>query len=169
MLQYATPVQRVFELIIDVIVFWAVFFFYLFVFNMDENGKVQFLQTLFSWPVLVYWISYFPLIEGYTEQTLGKKLMGLRVAPVSGGELEMSQSFIRRFFDIVDLMFFGLVGMLVMSRSDINQRVGDKVAKTIVIIHREVACVKCGVKSVLTPNELIAGQFECPECGHLND
>ena len=169
MLQYATPVQRVFELIIDVIVFWLVFFFYLFVFNMDENGKVQFLSTFFSWPVLVYWIIYFPFMEGYTGQTLGKKLMGIRVAPTSGGDLEMSQAFIRRLFDFVDLMFFGLVGILVMSRSDINQRVGDKVANTIVILHREVACVKCGTKSILTPNELIAGKFECPECGHLND
>ena len=169
MLQYATPVQRIFELIIDIIVFWAVFFFYLFVFNMDENGSINFFQTLFSWPVLLYWVIYFPLIEGHFGQTLGKRLMKIRVAPVSGGELEMWQSFVRRIFDIVDLLFFGLVGILVMSRSDINQRVGDKVAKTIVIVHHEVACVNCKVKVVLTPNDLIAGKFECPDCGHMND
>jgi uncharacterized RDD family membrane protein YckC len=169
MLQYATPVQRIFELIIDIIVFWAVFFFYLFVFNVNEEGEPMFYEALFSWPVLGFLIIYFPFLEGYTGQTLGKRLMGIRVAPVSGGDLEMSQAFIRRLFDFVDLMFFGLVGLLVMSRSDINQRVGDKVAKTVVILHREIACVNCGVKSVLTPNELIAGNFNCPECGHLND
>jgi uncharacterized RDD family membrane protein YckC len=169
MLQYATPVQRVFEFIIDIIVFWAVFLFYLFVFNMDENGKVQFLQTLFSWPILVYWVIYFPLVEGYTGQTLGKRLMGIRVASASGDDAEIGQSFVRRLFDIVDLMFFGIVGILVMSKSDTNQRIGDKVAKTVVIVHREVACVKCGVKAVLTPNDLSAGSFECPDCGHLND
>jgi len=169
MLQYATPVQRVFELIIDIIIFWVAFFIYLFAFNVDENGKFLFLQTLFSWPVLLYWIMYFPILEGVYGQTLGKRVMKIRVASVSGDELTMGQSIIRRLFDVVDLFLFGLVGILVLSRSDINQRVGDKVAGTIVIVHREVKCVNCGSASVLTPNELIAGKFACPECGHLND
>jgi uncharacterized RDD family membrane protein YckC len=169
MLQYATPVQRIFELIIDVIIFWVVFFIYLFAFNMDENGKFHFLQTLFSWPVLLYWIIYFPIIEGIYGQTFGKRAMKIRVASASGNELTLGQSVVRRLFDVVDLFFFGLVGILVMSRSDKNQRVGDKVAGTIVILHREVACVQCGVSAVLNPNELLAGKFTCPECGHLND
>jgi len=169
MLQYASPVQRVFELIIDSIIFWLVFFFYLFVFQMNDEGRVPFLQTLFSWPVLLYWIIYFPIVEGITGQTVGKRLMKIRVASVSGEEFTMGQSCIRRLFDVVDLFFFGLVGILVMSRSDKTQRVGDRVAGTIVIMHHEVACVKCGTTSVLNPNELIAGNFTCPDCGHLND
>lgn len=169
MLQYASPVQRIFELIIDTLIFWAVFFFYLFVFVVDGTGKIPFLQTLFSWPVLLYWVVYFPLIEGITGQTVGKRVMKIRVASASGGEFTLGQSFIRRLFDVVDMFLFGLVGILVMSRSDKNQRVGDKVAGTIVILHHEVACVKCGTKSVLNPAELVAGQFTCPECGHLND
>lgn len=169
MLQYATPLQRIIAYLIDVAIFWVVFLVYVIFFQVDEKGRVLFLSNLFSWKVLAYWVLYFPFVESQTGRTIGKWLMGLRVADARGNELAFWQPFLRHFLDVVDFLFFGLVGLLVMSRSDKNQRVGDKVAQTIVIRHVELRCTQCGVKSILTPNELTAGNFTCPSCGHLND
>ena len=135
---------------------------------MDENGRFNFFGSFFSLPVLIFWIIYFPLAEGLAGQTVGKRLMKIRVVSIENDNLMIWRALIRRLFDLVDMLFFGLVGILIMSRSDKTQRLGDKVAGTIVILYNEVACMNCGTKCLLTVEELQKGQFTCPDCGHLN-
>ena len=168
MLQYASSAQRVMALLFDCLIFLAVFVFFLIFIEMDENGKFSFFGSFFSLPVLIFWLVYFPLAEGLAGQTVGKRLMKIRVVSLESDNLTLLQGLIRRLFDLVDMLFFGLVGILVMSQSDKTQRLGDKVAGTIVILYNEVACSKCGTKCLLTVEELHKGQFTCPDCEHLN-
>jgi uncharacterized RDD family membrane protein YckC len=73
---------------------------------------------------------YFPLLEGRFGQTLGKRLLGLRVVKESGTAIGYKEAFMRRlsfYFDFValDALFIPFTGK--------RQRAMDIVAKTVVI------------------------------------
>ena len=169
MLQYASSIERITALLFDCLIFLAVFIFFLIFIEMDENGRFSFFGSFFSFPVLIFWLIYFPLSEGLSGQTLGKRIMKIRVVALERDNLTLWQALVRRLFDLVDMLFFGLVGILLMSRSDKTQRLGDSMAGTIVIKYNEIACVNCGTKCLLTVEELQKGQFTCPDCGHINN
>lgn len=87
-------------------------------------------------------LSYFLISIGYpiaTEwywrgQTLGKKLLGLRVMDVAGLRLHFSQIVIRNLLRFVDsLPFFYFVGGIACLISSRSQRLGDIAANTIVV------------------------------------
>jgi len=55
------------------------------------------------------WLTYFPVIESINDQTLGKKLIGLKVVNKSGGNITFIESLKRRLLDLIDLFFYGIV------------------------------------------------------------
>lgn len=76
---------------------------------------------------------YYFALESLTGQTLGKKLMGLRVAQTDGGPPEMRQIAVRTVLRLVDGVGIYLVGLIVMLVSgERRQRLGDLAAGTIV-------------------------------------
>ncbi|MDA2807326.1 RDD family protein [Nocardiopsis suaedae] len=77
-----------------------------------------------------YWVIW-PAKAG--GQTLGMKMLGLRVVSADGSEATMGQHFIRWILLIVDGIFYGLVGLIVILASEGNQRVGDMAAKAYVV------------------------------------
>ncbi|WP_017624131.1 RDD family protein [Nocardiopsis chromatogenes] len=77
-----------------------------------------------------YWVIW-PAKAG--GQTLGMKMLGLRVVSADGSEATMMQHFIRWILLIVDGIFYGLVGLVVILASEGNQRVGDMLAKAYVV------------------------------------
>ncbi|MDA2811970.1 RDD family protein [Nocardiopsis sp. RSe5-2] len=77
-----------------------------------------------------YWVVW-PAKAG--GQTLGMKMLGLRVVSADGSEATMGQHFLRWLLLIVDGIFYGLVGLIVILASQGNQRVGDMVAKAYVV------------------------------------
>jgi uncharacterized RDD family membrane protein YckC len=77
---------------------------------------------------LLIWFLMFPVLESLKGQTLGK------VTRINYSKSSLSQSIIRHLFDFVDyLPFLGIVGLIVASSNALKQRVGDIVAKTVVI------------------------------------
>jgi len=77
-----------------------------------------------------YWVAIPYAMDG---QTFGMKLLRLRVLSKDGGRASMLQLFIRGIFLIVDTLFFGLVGLITILCSKYRQRVGDHVARTVVV------------------------------------
>jgi uncharacterized RDD family membrane protein YckC len=115
--------------------------------NIDANQWVWVLRRL---PVL----AYFPLMEILTNgQTIGKRILGIRVITLEGGQASISQYLLRWMFKTVDfpiwifyaiwsgelpwyssiLVFSGIACVII---SDKSQRIGDIVAGTIVIFTR---------------------------------
>lgn len=84
------------------------------------------------------WWVLLPVLEGLTGQTLGKALFGLKVIKANGRRASVGNCIVRHLFDIVDGFFFGVVGIAVASGNKEKQRVGDLVAKTIVISSKQV-------------------------------
>jgi uncharacterized RDD family membrane protein YckC len=74
--------------------------------------------------------------HGHSGQTIGMQLLGLRVISKYGGPASMTQLFVRAVLLIIDTLFFGLVGLITMMASRFHQRVGDHVARTLVIAAR---------------------------------
>lgn len=77
---------------------------------------------------------YFVILEGLTGATVGKKLLKLRVVRESGEACGLRPALIRNILRIVDsLPFFYVLGLILIARSSKNQRIGDKLAKTVVV------------------------------------
>jgi uncharacterized RDD family membrane protein YckC len=81
-------------------------------------------------------MGYFILLEGPLGkgQTLGKRLLKIRVVNKEDRKIiGYGGSFLRNILRLIDGIFFYLIGILSISSSDLNQRIGDKTAHTIVI------------------------------------
>jgi len=66
-------------------------------------------------------------------QSFGMQLLGLRVISKDGGRASMVQLLIRGILLIVDTFLWGLVGLVTIVCSRYRQRVGDHVARTLVV------------------------------------
>jgi len=83
---------------------------------------------------LVFWITYFTLLEAYWQgQSLGKKLLGLRVTRLDGGPIDLHAALVRNLLRLVDGQFGYLVGAILIWRSPLKQRLGDRLAHTVVM------------------------------------
>ena len=116
----------------------------------DFESKKIWLWVLEGLPVLIY----YPALEILTNgQTVGKRIMGIRVINAEGGQASISQYILRWVFRLADfpvwifaeiysgglpwyssvLAFSGIACFILSNRS---QRIGDIVAGTIVIFTR---------------------------------
>ncbi|ALJ05000.1 transporter [Pseudalgibacter alginicilyticus] len=100
--------------------------------NMDQWSQIG-LNTLLGLPVAIYTLALESLLDG---QTLGKKIMKIRVVKIDGYQATFSDYIVRWFFRIVDIYILGL-GFFVISSSKKSQRLGDMAAGTAVITLRD--------------------------------
>ncbi|MBK8520513.1 MAG: RDD family protein [Ferruginibacter sp.] len=120
-----------------------------FVFNWDESVGMDIL--IISLPMLLYSL----LTElWFNGQTLGKKIMAIRVISLEGGEPTLGQFILRwvtRFFEwpfffgyiafstaniMVYIFVTGMLGIavvIIISVTNKNQRLGDMIAGTVVV------------------------------------
>lgn len=78
------------------------------------------------------------LTEGVYGASLGKVSCGLRVVSEAGQAIGSIQAFKRSLAYYWDALFFGAVAYTAMKQSELNQRHGDRWAKTIVVKSRDV-------------------------------
>ena len=121
---------------------WVIDFACIFVIMMAMNVGIQITQIVSSdFAQAAAIISYFLVSIGYTilcewyykGQTVGKRLMSVRVMDIQGLRLQFSQIVIRnllRFIDSLPVCY--LVGGLSCLLSPKSQRLGDLAANTIV-------------------------------------
>ena len=85
---------------------------------------------LWLFVALVYYI----VLEARFGTTLGKRLVGLSVVRLEGGgPLDWQTSIVRNVLRLVDGFLFYLVGAIAVWTSDRKQRIGDRVAGTVVV------------------------------------
>jgi uncharacterized RDD family membrane protein YckC len=96
--------------------------------DMDEWSQIG-IDALFGLPVLFYTL----ILESYLQgQTLGKRILKIRVVKIDGYQATLSDYVVRWFFRIVDIYVLGL-GFFVMLLNNKTQRLGDMAAGTAVI------------------------------------
>jgi uncharacterized RDD family membrane protein YckC len=85
-------------------------------------------------------VGYYIVLEAQSGATLGKRVVGLRVVKLEGGgPIDWQASLSRNLLRLIDGFFFYLVGAIIVWSSDKKQRLGDKVAGTVVIRARHAA------------------------------
>jgi lipoprotein-releasing system ATP-binding protein len=84
-------------------------------------------------------IAYGTLAEWIGGATLGKGLLGLRVRTQRMRRAGLGAAFVRNVFYLIDALFFGLVAYLAMMGTALEQRVGDRLAGTVVVSERHEA------------------------------
>jgi len=97
-----------------------------FTVRLENAGFLLFLALVFA---------YFTLTEGTTGRSLGKALLGLRVVALDGRPAGLGRAAARTALRVVDaLPFLYLVAfVVVLATPPRRQRVGDLVAKTLVV------------------------------------
>ena len=96
--------------------------------GMDPNTKLMYYGL-----AVVEIILYFIIAESLGGVTLGKSKLGLKVVNEDFGSANPIKIIIRNLLYFVDGAFFGLVAFAVMRSSKLKQRVGDILAKTVVV------------------------------------
>ena len=81
----------------------------------------------------VFYIAYYTYLEGTRGQTIGKMITKIKVVREDGTPIDMEQAFKRNILRIIDGLFVYLIGAILIWRSDKQQRLGDTVAKTVVV------------------------------------
>ena len=128
--------NRFLALLLDMIILIFVFaFLFITMFETEEEVGVG-----FYWLVTFIGIFYWLFLEGLNDgQTVGKMAAGIRVVKIDKATGEISRctvgaSVVRNLLRIVDqLPFLYIIGLISISTSDYEQRVGDRIADTLVI------------------------------------
>ncbi len=109
---------------------------------------------------LLVFLLYFAVLEGTWGATIGKMAMKIRVVREDGSACGIGPAFIRNILRIVDILpFLYIIGIIFIQRSDKKQRLGDRIAGTVVVKSAgSVAFVPP------TPTTTPAAKF-CPNCG----
>ncbi len=94
---------------------------------------------------LFYWLFIFPVWSFYhltfeifnQGQSLGKKVLKIRVVTLQGSTAKVNDYLIRWAFRIIEVLpCLGTIATLFISSSDKNQRIGDMLANTSVVKNR---------------------------------
>lgn len=116
------------------IVIGYVFFYLLGIGNLLDHVDMWSRMAVilfFFFPVLIYSVTFESIFEG---QTIGKKLIKIKVVKIDGYQASFGDYLIRWLFRIVENnMLGGLIGLIAMLVSNKTQRMGDMAAGTAVI------------------------------------
>ncbi|MBB6460502.1 RDD family protein [Flammeovirga kamogawensis] len=132
--QKATITQRIGAFLIDLLIISAIFLVPLIVLHKSDTMFVV-------WAVIMTIVSltYNLLCEVFLEgQSLGKRVMDIRVASIDGNSVTMSQYGIRWVFRLIDIALLqGSIAVFTILLGGKGQRLGDILAGTIVISEKK--------------------------------
>lgn len=123
---------RAVAIIIDTIILMIVGYVIALFFGGVTAGGFQ----LNGGPAFLFFIialAYYVVMEAQQGATVGKLVLGLRVVKEDGGAMDWQASIVRNLLRIVDGLFFYLVGAILVWTSDKKQRLGDRLANTVVV------------------------------------
>ena len=135
--QYGGFCRRTMAFLIDNILLQAAATF-VFIVGFSLVDSDMDIATLSSLPVLYYLIAvtmnlfYFTYFHSITGQTVGKRILGLRVVTAAGEPLKARQAFLRWVGYLVSAAFFYL-GFIWVAFDGRKQGWHDKIAGTLVV------------------------------------
>jgi membrane protease YdiL (CAAX protease family)/lipoprotein-anchoring transpeptidase ErfK/SrfK len=109
------------------------FFFYVFFLGGVVSAVADESTEAAGVIVFVYlslWFNYFSFAEWRWGQTIGKNATGIMVTTVDGEGLTFGQASMRNLLRLIDWL---VIGWVMIASTDRKQRLGDRVAKTVVV------------------------------------
>ena len=139
-LEYKGVGIRFFAFIIDAVILGIPFRLFVRLFSGIYAGDCDsdfYIGSLCGFPAQLYFLTifaYYVLFEWKIGGTLGKLATGTRVVKSTGEPLDLKAALIRNIMRIVDFLpFFYLIGAISIWNSKTKQRIGDRLAKTVVV------------------------------------
>ena len=131
-MRYVGVGRRSVAVIVDTILFFAAaYIMALFVGDVDGISFEITGAPACVWFLLI--LAYLIVMEATVGATVGKLLVGLRVVKSDESPINWTAALIRNVLRIVDALFVYLVGAISIWTSPKKQRLGDKVANTVVV------------------------------------
>lgn len=114
------------------------FFNYLFWFVISVLGFTPLLSLHGgSWvwflTATLTWAAYATILEAIWGQTIGKAVTGITVIRTDGSSCGVVPAMIRNLLRLVDGLLYYFVGLMILSLSSDKQRLGDRLAGTLVV------------------------------------
>jgi uncharacterized RDD family membrane protein YckC len=132
--QLASTGHRIFAFVIDFIIMAFVGIIFSFSVMVDSiNSGI--IEELF----LTLWFGFFSLFSELigNGQSIGKRVMGIKIIKINGGELSFEDYFSRWSMRLIDIYFsLGTIATILIVSSKNGQRLGDVLAGTTVIMKR---------------------------------
>jgi len=133
-------VAQLVDIIILAIIFWILGFSGASTITIDTSTAQVSISSFFSALILIDVIIaflYFTLLEGRNGQTVGKMIVKIKVVKKANySPITYSEAAVRTILRIIDLIPFiapYLLGAVLIWASEHRQRLGDRVANTIVV------------------------------------
>jgi uncharacterized RDD family membrane protein YckC len=136
-LRYVGVGRRFFAVLIDLIILSAIEYFVALAFGgvHTEGGNIS--ASLTGFPALIVAlipVLYYIVLEAVMGGTLGKLLLGMHIIKEDGSHIGLGASIIRNILRIIDILPFAyILGAIFIWTSPYKQRLGDRVARTIVV------------------------------------
>ena len=102
-----------------------------FGYDNDKGGKT--VDGFMALPIPALWFLYFVVVEATFGATLAHQALYLKVATIDRKEIGLAQALKRHLLDPIDILFWGIPGIIAIKNTDKHQRLGDLWAKTIVV------------------------------------
>ena len=121
--------------LIDYIIIYTVTIILIKTFGVPNDEGGFSLKGFYTLLPIAFWLIMTVGLEIGFGATIGNSIVGLKPIPTNGTnrKLTFGESFKRHLLDQIDMCFFGVVGIITIKNTDLNQRVGDLWAKTIVV------------------------------------
>lgn len=123
---------RILAFFIDFFIFWLIAMVFGMFFGTTTEGEIGFSVNGFP-AFILFLIGFFlwPISEGMFGQTIGKRILNLKVVKEDFKPIGVGQGFARFFIGFID--YFFLIGILIAATNKKKKRIGDMVANTLVI------------------------------------
>jgi membrane protease YdiL (CAAX protease family) len=135
---YAGLTRRFVAGAIDLAIAWAAYSIAITVLDPDAASEYAttwetVLAALIVLSVATLWLSYFVFAQWRWGQTLGMRALGIRVVGDPGERLSWSRALMRSLLLVVDCV----LAPVLIPLSKRKQRLGDRVANTVVLVKRD--------------------------------
>jgi uncharacterized RDD family membrane protein YckC len=156
--------------IVGAIIDWVVIIAYIIVIGVTMSvtharpGNFMYLMIILLLPIFFYDLASELLLNG---QSLGKKVMGIRVISLSGQQPSFSQYLNRWIFRLIDMtLTSNMLAVILVAATEKKQRLGDIIAGTVVVKIKPRTTVD---DTLYQPTEAAAYAVTYPEVINLKD
>jgi uncharacterized RDD family membrane protein YckC len=125
--------KRILATLLDYLIFGTLCYLFLGFFGEKDEGGGFVVRNLMTMPIVILWIVYFIVIEGLKGATLGHQAFNLKVLTVQRDDIGFSEATLRHLLDLIDVAWYGIPALITIKYTEKHQRLGDLVAKTIVV------------------------------------
>lgn len=134
MFHYKTNLSKRFlASLFDYLIYLAFFIFYISAYGHYTGPNEKVVEGVKILPLYGFWILYFIGVESLFSCTLGHYAFHLKVLTTDRNKSDIISATARHLMDIFDFFFLGIPALILISKTERHQRLGDLLAGTIVV------------------------------------